>query len=135
VEKAIMSKKKAAPGPSKRESAAKPTVSAKEKPKDQGQRAGNRVSWLDAKTHTPVIEKYARQLTSFLNTMADGVVEEREIKEQEERLAKLIEEIEPQLDDALHEKITHLLCELTAYDLMQMFYHMQQARPKTRLRL
>ena len=33
--------------------------------------------------------------------------------------------------DALHAKITALLCELTAYDLMQTLYQMQQSRPRT----
>jgi hypothetical protein len=90
-----------------------------------------RQSWFDEKTHEPLIEQYARQLDSFITTMADGVVEEREIKEQEERLVKLMQELEPLLDDKQHEKVTRLLCELTAYDLMQTLYTMQQARPKT----
>jgi hypothetical protein len=42
-----------------------------------------------------------------------------------------MKEIEPKLDDGLHAKVTELLCELTAHDLMQMLYQMQQARPKT----
>jgi hypothetical protein len=90
-----------------------------------------RQSWFDEKTHEPLIEQYARQLDSFITTMADGVVEQREIKEQEERLVKLMQELEPLLDDKQHEKVTRLLCELTAYDLMQTLYTMQQARPKT----
>jgi hypothetical protein len=93
-----------------------------------------RQSWFDEKTHEPLIEQYARQLDSFLTTMADGVVEAREIKEQEERLVKLMQELEPLLDDKQHEKVTRLLCELTAYDLMQTLYTMQQARPKTAFR-
>jgi hypothetical protein len=90
-----------------------------------------RLSWFDEKTHAPLIEKYARQLDSFVTTMADGIVEPSEIKVQEERLIKLMKEIEPQLDDPLHAKVTQLLCELTAYDLMQTVAAMQAARPKT----
>ena len=93
-----------------------------------------RQTWFDEKTHAPLIEQYARQLDSFMTTMADGIVEEREIKEQEERLAKLMKEVEPLLDDATHEKVTRLLCELTAYDLMQTLHTMQQAKPKTKFR-
>jgi len=130
-----MAKKKVAASTSKTGKAAKSTTGDPGKSKVSDSASSGRISWLDTKTHAPVIEKYARQLTSFINTMADGVVEEREIKEQEARLADLMEEIEPQLDDILHEKITRLLCELTAYDLMQMFYHVQEARPKTQLRL
>jgi hypothetical protein len=90
-----------------------------------------RLSWFDEQTHAPLIEQYARQLDSFVTTMADGKVEPSELKTQEERLVKLMKEIEPQLDDPLHAKVTELLCELTAYDLMQMVAVMQGARPKT----
>jgi hypothetical protein len=90
-----------------------------------------RLSWFDEKTHASLIEKYARQLDSFMDTMADGIVESSEVEAQEKRLVTLMQEIEPKLDDALHAKITELLCEMTAYDLMQMVAAMQGARPKT----
>ncbi len=98
-------------------------------------KATGRSNWFDEGTQEPLIEQYARQLDSFMQTMADGKVEESEIKAQETRLIKLMKELEPKLDDALHAKVTELLCELTAYDLMQTLHMMQQARPKTTLRL
>jgi len=98
-------------------------------------KATGRLNWFDEHTQEPLIEQYARQLDSFMQTMADGRVDDSEIQAQEARLLKLMKEIEPQLDDALHDKITQLLCELTAYDLMQMLHTMQEARPKTKLRL
>ena len=97
--------------------------------KPAGQAA--RTSWLDETTQVPVIESQARRLESFIQTLADGKVDESELKAQEGRLVALMKEIEPQLDDALHEKVTRLLCELTAYDLMQMLHTMQEARPRT----
>jgi hypothetical protein len=93
-----------------------------------------RSSWFDATTHTPLIEQSARELDSFIATMADGRVDATELQAQERRLVELMKEIEPKLDDPLHEKITHLLCELTAYNLMQMTHAMQEARPKTAFR-
>lgn len=66
--------------------------------------------------------------------MADGKIEAHELRDQEARLVALMKEVEPLLDDTLHEKVTRLLCELTAYDLMQMTFAMQQARPKTAFR-
>jgi hypothetical protein len=45
-----------------------------------------------------------------------------------------MKEVEPLLDDNQHEKVTRLLCELTAFDIMQMLHTMQQARPKTKFR-
>jgi hypothetical protein len=101
-----------------------------EKPKAQAQRS----SWFDAATQTPLIEQSARQLDSFLATMADGIVDKSELKAQEARLVALMKEIEPGLDDSLHEKVTRLLCELTAFDLMQMMHALQVARPKTAFR-
>jgi hypothetical protein len=89
----------------------------------------NRLSWLDAEARTPIIDLYAQQLDSFIATIADGKVDEHEVESQEARLVQLMQEIEPQLDDAMHEKVTRLLCELTAYDIMQVLHTMQQAQP------
>jgi hypothetical protein len=92
---------------------------------------GKRINWFDEKSQTPLIEQYARKLTTFLDAIADGKIDNHEIQAQETRVYQLMKDIEPQLDDALHLKVTELLCELTAHDLMQMLYQMQQARPKT----
>ena len=93
-----------------------------------------RSSWFDEATQAPLIEGAARQIDSFIQALADGRVDAGEIKAQETRLVALMKEIEPLLDAALHEKVTRLLCELTAYDLMQMLHAMQQARPRTAFR-
>lgn len=93
-----------------------------------------RTQWLDEKTQTPVIDQYAQKLDTFVQTMADGKVDDKEIKAQETRLVNLMKEVEPLLDDKTHEKVTRLLCELTAYDIMQLLHTMQQARPKTKFR-
>jgi hypothetical protein len=66
--------------------------------------------------------------------MADGRVSKKELQAQEDRLVKLMKEIEPILDDDLHEKVTKLLCELTAYDIMQLLRTMDAARPKSQFR-
>jgi hypothetical protein len=93
-----------------------------------------RTNWIDDTTAQPVIDKYARQLDGFTKTFADGHVDDSELKAQEARVTALMREIEPKLDDALHAKVTQLLCELTAYDVMQCFHAMEQTRPKTRFR-
>jgi hypothetical protein len=90
----------------------------------------NRPSWVDELTQTPLIDDYARQLESFISAMANGRVEENEVTSQEQRVVALLKEIDPQLDDALHAKVTQLLCEMTAYAIMQMLYAMEQSRPK-----
>lgn len=89
-----------------------------------------RLSWLDDKD-TPMIEHYAKQLDSFVAAMADGKIEAHELKDQEKNLVALMKEIEPMLTDEQHEKVTRLLCELTAYDIMQMLHTIQDLRPKS----
>lgn len=89
-----------------------------------------RKSWIDPETNEPLIEDYAKHLESFVRAFQDGVVSDKEISDQEARLVELMKQIEPSLDDETHAKVTRLLCELTAYDIMQLTYEMQQARAK-----
>ena len=111
----------------------KPSKPKASKPKAPAEATGRR-HWFDEKTHAPLIEEYARHLDTFLSTMADGKVDDGELRAQEGRLVKLMEEVEPQLDDALHEKVTRLLCELCASDIMHLMHTMERARPKTTFR-
>jgi hypothetical protein len=90
--------------------------------------------WFDEASETPIIAEQSRRLDSFLSAVADGRVDNREIQEQEARLVELMKEIEPQLEPALHDKITQLLCEVTAYDMMNVMNLMQAARPTTKFR-
>jgi len=92
-----------------------------------------RQSWLD-EAGTPVIDQYARQLNTFLEAMADGKVDDAELKAQEGRVVALMREIEPKLDDGLHDKVTRLLCELAAYDVMQVIHGVTATRPKTKFK-
>ncbi len=93
-----------------------------------------RIQWFDDKSGAPLIDGYARQLASFLEALADGQVNDAEVKAQEDRLVKLMKEVEPALDDPTHAKVTQLLCELTAYDILQILSSMQKARPRTAFR-
>jgi polyhydroxyalkanoate synthesis regulator phasin len=88
-------------------------------------------SWFDADSGASLIAEQAKKLDSFVAAVADGKITDDELKTQESRLVTLMKEIEPQLDPNLHRRVTELLCELTAYDLMQVFNLMQAARPKT----
>lgn len=128
--------KKPPPMPAAKRPAAKPAKKSKPaaavaKPASGGGKPAMRSSWLDEASNAPLIEKQARRLNSFLEAMADGKIDGREIAAQEARLVKLMKEIEPTLDAATHAKVTQLLCELTAYDLMQVLHSMEMARPKT----
>lgn len=90
-----------------------------------------RTAWFDESSNLPILDEQARRLDSFLAAMADGRIEASELGAQQARLVKLMKEVEPQLSDELHAKVTQLLVELTAYDLMKAFHSMHAARPKT----
>jgi hypothetical protein len=93
--------------------------------------AKNVSAWFDEASHTPILAAKAQRAESFVAAMADGRIDESEIKAQERRVVQLMEEIEPQLDPRLHAKVTDLLCELTVYNFMQAMHSMQQLRPKS----
>lgn len=87
--------------------------------------------WFDEKSEAPLLAEYARTLDSFLDAVADGKVTTKELDAQEKRLVALMKEVEPLLSAEAHEKVTQLLCEVTAYDLMNTFHMAAKARPKT----
>lgn len=91
--------------------------------------ADTRQSWLDATTQAPLINQYTEQLTTFLDALADGKIEDNELAAQEARLKKAMQDVEPQLDATLHPAVTRLLCELTAYNIMHTLSDLQKARP------
>jgi len=93
-----------------------------------------RKSWLDDKAKTTLIDDYARELGSFIEAMADGVMEANEVKNQEQRVVDLMKEIEPKLDDKMHEQVTKLLCEMSALSVMQVLHELYEARPKVTFR-
>ena len=90
--------------------------------------------WFDDSTDTPLIAEYARKLDSFLDAVADARIETSELDEQEKRVVSLMKEVEPLLSPEAHEKVTRLLCEVTAYDLMQALHMAGHARTKTKFR-
>jgi hypothetical protein len=93
-----------------------------------------RTHWLDEKTDTPLIDEYVKKLGSFLEAMADGKIDASELKSQEARVAALMKSVEPELNDKLHEQVTHLLCELSAYNIMQTLHKLMESQPKTKFR-
>ena len=97
-------------------------------------KASTKSAWFDEDANTSLIAQEAQRLESFVAAMADGKVTDGELKAQEERVVKLLKEIEPQLEPKLHDRVTDLLCELTAYDMMQMLNMMQQSRPVSKFR-
>jgi hypothetical protein len=95
--------------------------------------SSKRKSWLDDDGGVG-IDDQARRLESYVQAIADGVVTDKELADQEKRVVALMKEIEPKLDDALHAKMTQLLQELVAFDAMQVLQTMSATRTRTRFR-
>jgi len=93
-----------------------------------------RKSWLDETGEATLIDDYANQTQSFVDAMADGKIDDQELTAQETKLVELMKKIEPKLDDQQHTEITELLCELSAFNVMQMLNLIHQSRPKTTFR-
>lgn len=89
-----------------------------------------RASWLDEETNLPLIEERANKLESFTKAMADGTVEKQELEAQQKRVISAMKAVEADLDDTLHRKVTELLVELTAYDIMRLLHELQSERAR-----
>lgn len=93
-----------------------------------------RMSWLDDNAQTTVIDDRAKNMETFVNAMADGRIDDQELASQEKRLVELMKKVEPTLDDAAHEQVTQLLCEMSAFSTMQTLHAIWESRPKTTFR-
>ncbi len=89
-----------------------------------------RASWFDDKTEHPIIQEQVSKLESFTNAMADGLVSIDELNNQEQRLVTAMKALEPELNDDLHAKVTTVLVELTAYDVMRLLRELQAGRAR-----
>ena len=89
-----------------------------------------RTSWFDDKAEHPIIQEQVTKLTSFTNALADGVVTSQELTDQEQRVIAAMKSVERDLSDELHEKVTKLLVEVTAYDVMRLLHELQKERAR-----
>jgi hypothetical protein len=89
-----------------------------------------RTSWFDDKAEHEAIQERASKLESFTTSLADGVVSKQELAGQEQRLLAAMKALEPALSDDLHAKVTTVLVELTAYDVMRLLHELQTERAR-----
>ena len=89
-----------------------------------------RTSWFDDKAEVPMIQEQVRKLESFTSALADGVVSKQELSLQEQRLLAAMKKVESELSDDLHSKVTTLLVELSAYDVMRLLHELQTERAR-----
>ena len=87
-----------------------------------------RVDWFDEKTHVPVIDEQVQKLSTFVDAMADGVIDHAELEKQQSSVIAAMKAVESELNDEQHAKITRLLVELSAYNIMRLLHELQQSR-------
>ena len=86
-----------------------------------------RTSWFDD-ADLPVIDEQVHKLESFAEAMADGQIEKRELERQQESLLAAMKAVESDLNDDQHAKVTTLLVELSAYNIMRVVHELQARR-------
>jgi hypothetical protein len=91
-----------------------------------------RVSWFDEKTHMPVIDEQVQKLSTFVDAMADGVIDDAELHKQQSSVVEAMKAVEGDLNDQQHAKITRLMVELSAYNIMRLLHELQQSRREHR---
>ena len=89
-----------------------------------------RSSWFDDNAEHPVIQERVNNLDSFTSAMADGIVSKKEVEGQEARLVAAMKALEPGLSDDLHGKVTTVLVELSAYNVMRLLHELHAERAR-----
>jgi hypothetical protein len=82
-------------------------------------------SWFDERAEHPTLHERVEKLESFTQAMADGIVDQEELKAQEQRLISAMQGLEPKLSPELHAQVTGVLIELTAYNVMRLLHELQ----------
>ena len=90
-----------------------------------------KASWFDERTEHPTLHERVEKLESFTAAMADGLVDRKELEGQEQRLTAAMKRVEPLLSDELHEQVTSVMIELTAYNVMRLLHELQTEHART----
>ncbi len=68
--------------------------------------------WFDPKTGDLLFDDYVAELPSFQKVMADAVITDAEVEEQEQRVVELFRRLERKLAPEVRDIATETLCEL-----------------------
>lgn len=86
-----------------------------------------RTSWFDD-ADLPIIDEQVEKLESFTEAMADGVIEKQELLRQQDSLIAAMKAVESGLSDSDHDKVTRLMIELSAYNIMRLLHELRGQR-------
>ncbi len=87
-----------------------------------------RINWLDEETDLPALEEHVQQLEHFTQSMADGVIDAQELSKQNDAVVAAMKAVQDELSDEQHAKVTRLLVELTALNIMQTLHELAGER-------
>jgi len=87
-----------------------------------------RIDWFDEHKEVPVIDEQVSRLATFVDAMADGVIDKGELEKQQSSVVLAMKAVQNDLNDAQHEKVTRLLVELSAYNVMRLLHELQHSR-------
>jgi aldehyde:ferredoxin oxidoreductase len=86
-----------------------------------------RSSWINDES-TPDLDAHVAQLEHFTNSIADGVIDAKELSTQEANVVAAMKNVEGSLNDDQHAKVTRLLAEVAAYSVMRTLHELAQAK-------
>jgi hypothetical protein len=86
-----------------------------------------RANWIDDDNH-PDLDAHVEQLEHFTKSLADGIVDAKELATQEDNLKAAMRTVEASLSDEQHAQVTRVLAELSAYTVMRVLHDMIAAR-------
>lgn len=86
-----------------------------------------RASWLND-DNLPMIDEHVSQLEHFTQSIADGHIDKNELDKQEQNLIDAMKAVEGDLSDEQHARVTRLLVELTAYNVMNLMHELARER-------
>jgi len=89
-----------------------------------------RINWLDEDTNLPALDEHVAQLEHFTSSMADGVIDSDELSKQNEAVVSAMKAVQDDLTDEQHAKVTALLVEMTAFNVMATLHGLAASRPR-----
>lgn len=87
-----------------------------------------RINWLDEDTDLPALESHVQRLEHFTNSLADGIIDADELAKQNDAVVAAMKAVQDELSDEQHAKMTTLLVELTALNIMATLHELTAER-------
>ena len=84
------------------------------------------LTWFDPETSVLSLDEIVLNMPSFKRIMEDGVVTEREFRDQAHLVSSCLRELEAVLSPEIKPLVTKTICELAVLFMTQKFFAQQQ---------